>query len=153
MEFVGFRNRETPFQPSKWCWDHIEDPRNFWKMVSTEDSKFLRRLAMRIFATPANSVPSERAFSAQNFIHTKLRNSLHPSRVDKIVFIYMNSRVLKNQQKSSYKMSEKEKVEMEDAALLLDEIPTQEELEYQGIDDDVDDEDEDDFEDDLKMIE
>jgi hAT family C-terminal dimerisation region len=153
MEFVSFRNRETPFQPSKWCWDHIEDPRNFWKMVSTEDSKFLRRLAMRIFATPANSVPSERAFSAQNFIHTKLRNSLHPSRVDKIVFIYMNSRVLKNQQKSPYKMSEKEKVEMEDAALLLDEIPTQEELEYQGIDDDADDGDEDDFEDDLKMIE
>jgi len=152
MEFVSFRNRETPFQPSKWCWDHIEDPRNFWKMVSTEDSKFLRRLAMRIFATPANSVPSERAFSAQNFIHTKLRNSLHPSRVDKLVFIYMNSRVLKNQQRSPYKLTEKEKVEMEDAALFLNEVPTKEELELQDIDDDADDGDESDFEEDLVMI-
>jgi hypothetical protein len=65
----------------------------------------------------------------------------------------MNSRVLKNQQKLSYKMSEKEKVEMKDAALLLNKISTQEELEYQGIDDNADDGDEDDFEDDLKMIE
>ena len=38
---------------------NYEVERNFWKMVSTEDSKFLRRLAMRIFATSANSVPSE----------------------------------------------------------------------------------------------
>lgn len=43
-------------------------------------------------------------------------------------------------------MSEKEKVEMEDATLLLDEVPTQEELEQQGIDDDADDRDGDDFE-------
>ena len=120
--------------------------------MSTEDSKFLRCLAMCIFATPANSIPSERAFSAQNFIHTKLHNSLHPSRVDKLVFIYMNSRVLKNQQRSSYKMTEKEKVEMEDVILFLNEISIKEELEFQDIDDDTDDGDEDDFEEDLKMI-
>jgi hypothetical protein len=36
-------------------------------------------------------------------------------------------------------MSEKEKVEMEDTVLLLDEVPTQEELEHQSIYDDADD--------------
>ena len=64
----------------------------------------------------------------------------------------MNSQVLKNQQRLSYKMSEKEKVEMEDVILFLNEISTQEELEFQGIDDDADDGDESDFEEDLKMI-
>jgi len=50
-------------------------------------------------------------------------------------------------------MSEKQKLEMEDAAILLDEMPRQEELELSGIDDDADDGDVDDFEEDLVMIE
>ena len=49
----------------------------------------------------------------------------------------MNSCILKNQQKSPYKMSEKEKVEREDSALLLDEVPTQKEIEHLGKDDDA----------------
>ena len=64
----------------------------------------------------------------------------------------MNSRVLKNQLRSPYKLTEKEKVEMEDAALFLNEVPTKEELELQDIDDDADDGDESDFEEDLVMI-
>ena len=50
-------------------------------------------------------------------------------------------------------MSEKQKLEMEDAAILLDEMPRQEELEFSDIDDDTDDGDVDDFEEDLVIIE
>lgn len=129
MEFVSFRNQEAPFQPMKWCWDHIDDPRDFWKMVSMEDAKFLKLLAMRIWATPANSVPSERAFSVQNFIHTKLRNCLHPKRVDKLTYIYMNSRVFKRKQKSPYSLTDEEQVQLENLELALDGVITAEELE------------------------
>lgn len=37
---------------------------------------------------------SERAFSAINLIVTKLRNKLSAEKADKLVFIYMNQRVL-----------------------------------------------------------
>jgi len=84
---------------------------------------------MRIWATSANSVSSERAFSVQNFIHTKLRNCLHPKRVDKLIYIYMNSRVLKRKQKSPYSLTDEEQVQLENVALVLDGVITAEELE------------------------
>lgn len=52
-------------------------------------------LAIRLITTPANSVPSERAFSVQNMIHTKLRNRMGAVKAAKLVFIYINSRALK----------------------------------------------------------
>jgi hypothetical protein len=40
-------------------------------------------------------VPCERAFSALNQLHTKTRNALTPERVDKLLYIQINSRTLK----------------------------------------------------------
>ena len=37
---------------------------------------------------------SERAFSAMNLIHTKLRNRLGAEKANKLVYIYMNQRIL-----------------------------------------------------------
>jgi hypothetical protein len=39
-------------------------------------------------------VASERAFSAMNLIVTKLRNRLGSKKANKLIFIYMNQRVL-----------------------------------------------------------
>jgi hypothetical protein len=39
-------------------------------------------------------VASERAFSAMNLIHTKLRNRLGAEKANKLVYIYMNQRIL-----------------------------------------------------------
>ncbi|KAJ3453422.1 hypothetical protein MRS44_017669 [Fusarium solani] len=55
----------------------------------------LATLARRVLGSLANSVPSERSFSATNYLHCKLRNRLSPLSTDKATFIYMNSRVLK----------------------------------------------------------
>ncbi|KAM5353115.1 hypothetical protein ACJZ2D_017000 [Fusarium nematophilum] len=54
----------------------------------------LATLARRVLGSLANSVPSERSFSATNYLHCKLRNRLSPLSTDKVTFIYMNSRVL-----------------------------------------------------------
>jgi hypothetical protein len=54
----------------------------------------LAKLAIRIFKTIANSVASERAFSAIGLIVTRLRNRLGAEKADKLIYIYLNQRVL-----------------------------------------------------------
>ena len=51
--------------------------------------------AVRLFSTPANSVPSEQSFSIQNLLLDKKRNLLHPETVNKLSYIHMNTRVLR----------------------------------------------------------
>jgi hAT family C-terminal dimerisation region len=55
----------------------------------------LASFAERLIRITANSVVSERAWSAMNFIHSKSRNSLLVDTVDKLIFIYMNYRALR----------------------------------------------------------
>jgi hypothetical protein len=54
----------------------------------------LSSFAGLLITSVANSVPSERAFSTMNYIHSKLRNRLSVERADKLQYIYMNSRAL-----------------------------------------------------------
>jgi hypothetical protein len=49
----------------------------------------LSSFANRLMNTCANSVPSERAWSTINYIHSKTRNQLSVKRVDKLQFIYI----------------------------------------------------------------
>lgn len=68
-------------------------PLDAWMLLDNQGSK-LAALAVRIFGTATNSVPSERSFSAVNFLHNKARNRLTPANADKLAFLYMNERVL-----------------------------------------------------------
>jgi hypothetical protein len=92
-EFRDFRKQRRVFGPDRFCWKEDNNPKTFWEGQSSH-TQILGDLGYRIFSTPANSVPSERSFSAQNFIHTKTRNALHTDRVDKLIYTYMNSRIL-----------------------------------------------------------
>ena len=74
----------------------------------------LGRLALRIYKTPANSVPSERSFSTHKLIHDKRRNKLSVDKVDKLVFIHCNSRVLERNSVGWDSLSLEEVLEMED---------------------------------------
>ena len=96
--------------------------REFW--ISTLNrTKALGTLCNRLFSTPANSVPSERSFSIQNYIHTKIRNSLKSDRVDKLIYIYMNSRIFdarKEDNKYILTINEKEQLEEEMMEKMID---------------------------------
>jgi hAT family C-terminal dimerisation region len=82
----------------------------------------LAPLAIRILTTTANSVPSERAFSTMKLQHTKLRNRLSPTRVEKLVFIHINRRILAGGPKAVHSMKEEEVLQLErDLAVLVDE--------------------------------
>jgi hypothetical protein len=101
-----------------------KEVREFW--ISTINrTKALGVLCNRLFSTPPNSVPSECAFSAQNYIHTKTRNSLKPDRVDKLTYIYMNSCVFDGRTQiltaDEEEQLEEEIVEMDDEDIEFEE--------------------------------
>ena len=94
-DFISFRTKTNQFAPGADCWDHENDPLLFWQIQATL-VPIIGQIAIRLFSTPANSVPSERSFSAQNLVHDKKRNRLEPDKVDKLTFIHMNQRALDN---------------------------------------------------------
>jgi hypothetical protein len=94
-DFLSFRAKDGIFAPTGACWSQANDPLRFWQLQAMF-SDGLGNLAVRLFSTPANTVPSERAFSAQNLIHDKKRNRLSAEKTNKLVFIHMNQRLLDN---------------------------------------------------------
>lgn len=81
------------FDATSPYWKHADDLASFW-LIASVLIQSLGKLALRIFKAPCNSVPSERAFSIQNLIHTKCHNQLQSEKVNKLTYIYINSRVL-----------------------------------------------------------
>jgi hypothetical protein len=74
---------------------HYDNPIAYWKSYSyNETHGVLARLAVRVFEAIANSVTSERAFSTMNLIHSKLRSKIGAEKANKLIYIYMNQRVL-----------------------------------------------------------
>lgn len=94
-EWISYRARHGNllFDQGSIFWDFAETPLNAWRYAITQGSK-LAPIALRILGCIANSVPSERSFSALNYIHSSVRNRLKPDNADKQVFVFMNSRVL-----------------------------------------------------------
>jgi hypothetical protein len=93
-ELNEFRGKTRRFYPKLWCWELAKDAGVFWNSATTL-APTIGPIAIRLISTPATSVPSERAFSILNLVHTKLRNRLSIERVDKLQYIYINERVLR----------------------------------------------------------
>jgi hypothetical protein len=96
QEFLQYRAQAGPFSADQIVWQLVgpdQDPPIFWTAIR-EFTPHLARIATWLLRTPCNSVPSERSFSAQNLIHNKTRNRLTPEKTNKLMFIYINRRVL-----------------------------------------------------------
>ena len=108
-----------PFHREFWKEDYVKKPVLFWKVVSGE-APGLSAMAIRVFSTPANSVPSERSFSAMNFLQDEYRSRLSAERTDMLTFIYMNSKVLRRQPSEPaptwYNITEEQEEELENLA-------------------------------------
>ena len=96
QHFFDFQNRERLFNPSTDLWnpDLVKNPRLWWQYARSGCYK-LASLAIRIYSTPANSVPSERAFSTMNYLLDKFRAKSSVDSVDKSIYICMNQRTLR----------------------------------------------------------
>ena len=90
---------------------------------------------------PGNSVPGERAWSIQNLILTKTWNGIKDINVDRLLFIYMNERILNRPAEPHNKklpythgilLPDKELAELED--LMLRTGTVDEEFDYVNMD-------------------
>ncbi|EFZ03824.2 transposase [Metarhizium robertsii ARSEF 23] len=128
-EFTHFRMRtggpDGLFNKHSAVYDDGFKPAMAWQCLLNQGS-ILASVAVKVMNTLANSVPSERSFSAISFIHTKARNRLTPMHDDMQAFIFMNDRVLDRlkDQKYAHKkrwadLEEKDWLELEDSYLEL----------------------------------
>ncbi|KUF99046.1 hypothetical protein AM588_10010804 [Phytophthora nicotianae] len=65
-------------------------PSSYWMMHGSKRFPLLSEIAEKLFTIPSSSAASERSWSIHDFIHTKRRNRLHATRVEKLVFVYSN---------------------------------------------------------------
>jgi hypothetical protein len=97
-DFNNFRARAgSHFGPQSLLFHEKFTALEAWRFIANQGS-LLGSIAVRVFTTICNSVPSERSFSAVNWIHSKARNRLLPVNADMLAFIFMNSRVLQRLQ-------------------------------------------------------
>jgi len=126
-QYYMYRAKDGPFSPHNLAWN-ITSLTSFWH-AQHSFSPVLLLLATRLSRTPANSVPSERSFSTQNLIHSKIHNSLSSTRVDKLTYMYLNRRVLDDKASEQHQwqdLSGKAEIELEDVVVgLQDSIETE----------------------------
>ena len=123
--YFGFTNREGVFSVGGEIWQ--AKPRTFWQHFRSS-SPLLAGLAVRVFSTPATSVPSERSFSTMGYIVNKQRNKVGTSKMDKSVYIYMNSRALRRQKAAAQAAMERQPPR---EPITLAELPDSEQIELE----------------------
>lgn len=114
-DFLNFRAKRGHFAAASTAWKEFQDSTPsllFWQL-SHVNTKVLSGLAMRLFETPANSVPSERAFSAMNLTASKERNRLSVGKLNKLCYLYMNSRALAHPHKGLKHLSDNDLIALE----------------------------------------
>ena len=76
-------------------WDDAQlvDGITWWKCHGNE-AKHLQNMAIRVLSIPTSSAASERCWSAMGNIHSESRNRLTDDRVEKLLFLYFNERML-----------------------------------------------------------
>jgi hypothetical protein len=118
-EYLHYKAGSDEFAHSElWDKEVIEYPRDFWDLAATY-APTLASLARRLLRTTSNSVPCERAFSTMKLNHTRDRNRLKATTIDKLCFIHINRRVLDREEREARTthigdLKEAEEVELED---------------------------------------
>lgn len=100
-EYLYYKARSDEFAHSElWEEKVIEHPRDFWDLAAAY-ALILASLARRLLRTTLNSVPYERAFSTIKLNHTRDRNRLKITIINKLCFIHINKRVLDREEKEA----------------------------------------------------
>jgi hypothetical protein len=75
-------------------------PAQFW-VLDGQQWPQLRMIATRLFALVPSSAASERSFSARGFLHSKSRNKLSHTTLEKLMFVRSNHLLAKKLELSS----------------------------------------------------
>jgi hypothetical protein len=97
-KFHDFRNRTGAFHPGSrpgdiWGGDS-RDAIDFWQTAMSL-CRPLAELALKLFSIPSSSCPSERSFSAMNWIQGNRRTRLTFARANKLIFSFFNAKLLR----------------------------------------------------------
>ena len=71
-------------------------PSHEWWDAMDNEAKALQTMTRRILAQVCSISSCERNWSIYSFVHNKIRNRLQPSRTEDLVYIHMNSRLLRH---------------------------------------------------------
>lgn len=82
------------------------NPRAYWFMEGKRNYPTLSKICQRLFQMHASVAATERIWSIFGFIHSKVRNRLQSSSLEKLVFIYVNASLLDEEDKEDYMMVE-----------------------------------------------
>lgn len=95
-----YENMEGPFKKKlATSWERADyNPVGWWKLYGTEVPT-LQKMAMRILALTSSSSGCERNWSVYEMIHTKRRNRLTTDRLNNMVFVQFNTRMLSKRQR------------------------------------------------------
>ena len=66
-----------------------------WLQAFCYENSVLRDIALRVHSTPTVASAAERNWSMFCFVHSKRRNRLYGHKVDKLVYVYQNMRLLR----------------------------------------------------------
>jgi hypothetical protein len=101
----------------------IDDPIQFWRLASAYAPE-LADFALRLFHTPPNPVPSERAISTMNLNFGNTNSKLKLETLDKLYFIHINRRILdrkSGEKKSFHELTEEEEIMIKDRLNVMEE--------------------------------
>ncbi|AQK99346.1 hAT transposon superfamily protein [Zea mays] len=100
FELKKFQNREGPFSKklARTFQNYDYNPASWWRLYGTE-TPALQKMATRILSLTSSSSGCERNWSGFEGIHTKKRNRLATTRLNKLVYIQFNNRLMNNREK------------------------------------------------------
>jgi len=96
--FDQYRAAEGTFGDARWNLAVTDNPLRPWKtMLRDPQYRVLAELAIQTLTIPTGIASVERSVSTLRRVHTWERNRLAPARVDKLVFIHHNLRLLSDE--------------------------------------------------------
>ncbi|AQL02955.1 hAT transposon superfamily protein [Zea mays] len=100
FELKKFQNREGPFSKklARTFQNYDYNPASWWRLYGTE-TPALQKMATRILSLTSSSSGCERNWSGFEGIHTKKRNRLTTTRLNKLVYIQFNNRLMNKREK------------------------------------------------------
>ncbi len=78
------------------------DGKSYWSQYGRKDYPLLSKVIAPLFTVPTSSAAAERVWSIFTWIHSKKRNRLAMDKVEKLVYIYVNSALLDSMDKTDY---------------------------------------------------
>jgi hypothetical protein len=94
-EYQDFLENRGPFEGSTNPRRHDAPLHEWWDAMGSE-AKALQTIARRILGQVCSVSACERNWSMYSFVHNKVRNRLKYNRVDDLVYVYANTRLIRH---------------------------------------------------------